>query len=112
MRYMAGESDKFDVYRDKRGEHLGVDLVGLGCEWGEALDLDRVGHLDVPAPALELIVDEASAVHRLDHTGDRLAVPGHERCECPQSIGVRSDRGHLDRGAVLIHDVYIEPLAR
>ena len=93
-------------------EHFRVDLVGLRCERGEPLDLDRVGHLDIPVPALQLIVDEPRTVHRLDDTRDRLAMPGYQPNERAQGVGIGAHRCHLDRGAVLIHHMNIEPLAR
>jgi hypothetical protein len=34
---------------------------------------------------------------------------GGERPEC---VGVRADRGHLDRPALLVEHMHIEPLAR
>jgi hypothetical protein len=41
----------------ERSQDLGVDLVGLAGKRSEALDLLRVGDLDVPAILLERVVD-------------------------------------------------------
>jgi hypothetical protein len=109
----VGQPDRrHELAAGQLGEDPGVDLVGLGGKGGEALDLLGIGDLDVPAEKLELVVDEAGPVHRLDRRADRLAVaihPGHER---PQRVGIGADGGHLDRSTVLIEQVHIEPLAR
>src|SRR6266511_1356666 len=51
-------------------EDAAVDLVGLAGERRQPLDLDRVGDLDLPAPALKLVVHEAGAAHRFDRGHD------------------------------------------
>jgi len=94
------------------GEDPGIDLVGLGGQGCEALDLHRVGDLDVPAIQLELVMDEAGPVHRLDRRAHLLPVagdPGDELAE-PEDLG--RGRGHLDRPAILVEDAHIKPLAR
>jgi hypothetical protein len=90
---------------------LGVAHVGLCGEWGEAFRLHRVGDRDVPAVALERVVDEASAGHRLDHGAHLLPLARHSSGEGAQGVGVRADGRHLDRLALLVKDVDIQPLA-
>src|SRR5207249_8157152 len=41
------------------GQHPGVDPVGRAGKWCQPLDLARIGDLHLPAPQLELVVDEA-----------------------------------------------------
>ena len=94
------------------GEHPGVDLVGLGGEGGAPLHLHRVGDLDVPATELELVVDEAGAVHRLDDRAHLVAVAGDPGDELPEPEGLGRGRGHFDRPTVLVEHVHIKPLAR
>ena len=109
----VGQPDRRDeLPAGQLGEDPGIDLVGLGGEGRQALDPQGVGDLDVPAGELELVVDEAGTVHRLDRRADRLAVAIHPGDKCPQGIAIGTDRGHLDRSPVLIEQVHIEPLAR
>jgi hypothetical protein len=73
-------------------EHHRIDLVGLASQGREALDLLRVGDLDVPAFLLERVVDEPGAGHRLDDGADGLGVdlvdpPG----EGSERVDVRRD---------------------
>ena len=63
-----------EVAAPEVGEDPGVDLVGLGRQGSQALDLHSVCDGDVPAPALELVVDEASASHRLYGRAHLLAL--------------------------------------
>ena len=73
------------------GQHPRVDLVGLARQGREALDLDRVCDLDFPAAALERVVHEAGAVHRLDrraHLDDPVIAFDTTR-EGHQAIGIR-----------------------
>ena len=52
------------------GEHrqdARVDLVGLARQRRQPLDLLRVGDQNLPAEALQRVVNEAGAGHRLDH---------------------------------------------
>jgi hypothetical protein len=49
--------------RDSSGEHPGVDSVCLAGKRGQAVDLLGVGDGDLEAGQLELVVDEAGAVH-------------------------------------------------
>jgi hypothetical protein len=71
------------------GQHPGVDLVGLARQRREALDPLRVGDLDLPPQALELIVHKASAVHRLDRRADRLAIDVYAIHQAAQPVGIR-----------------------
>jgi hypothetical protein len=53
------------------GQHPRVDAVGLARQRPQALDLLRVGDLDLPTTALQRVVHEPRAVHRLDRRLDR-----------------------------------------
>jgi hypothetical protein len=109
----SGSSDRrHEVAPGELGEDPGVDLVGLGRQGCEALHLHRVGDLDVPAVELELVVDEAGPVHRLDDRAHRLAVAGNPGDELAEPEDLGRCRGHLDRPAFLVEDVHIKPLAR
>jgi hypothetical protein len=101
-----------EVAPPELGEDPGVDLVGLGRQGCEALDLDRVGDLHVPAVQLELVVDEAGPVHRLDDRGDLVAVPGDPGDQLTQPEDLGRGRGHLHGSALLVKDMDIKPLAR
>ena len=109
----VGQPDRrHELAAGQLGEDPGVDPIGLRGKGGETLDLLGIGDLDVPAGELELVVDEAGPVHRLDRRADRLAVAIHPGDECPEGIGIGTDRGHLDRPAGLVEQVHIKPLAR
>jgi hypothetical protein len=54
----------------KLGQHLRVDPVGLARQRRQRPRSLRVGDAHIPAGKLELIVHEARAVHRLDHSDD------------------------------------------
>ena len=94
------------------GEDPGIDPVGLGGERGNALDLGRIRDLDLPTPALEGVVDEACPGHRLDRAADLVAMAQDAGRQRPERPGVGADGSYLDRPAVLIEHVHIEPLAR
>ena len=63
-----------EVPAGELGQDPGVDLVGLGRERGQTLDLHGVRNGHVPAPPLELVVNEAGASHRLYGRGHLLAL--------------------------------------
>jgi hypothetical protein len=94
------------------GEDPGIDPVGLGSQWRDALDLEGIGDLDVPAEQLELVVDEAGPGHRLDGRGHRLPVAADHPDQRPEGIPIGADGGHLHGPAILVEHVHIEPLAR
>ena len=94
------------------GEHPGVDLVGLGGQGRQTPRLGRVGDLDVPAQALQGVVDKAGTVHRLDRRLYRLAVPSDPLGERPEGVGIGPNGEELDRPTCLVEDVHIELLAR
>jgi hypothetical protein len=98
--------------RASSGEHPGVDPVGLAGQRGQALDLLRVGDLDLPPGQLKLVVDEPGAVHRFDRGHDRLAKPGGLPGQAPQPISVWRRRGDLDWLTRLVHQVHIQAVAR
>ena len=109
----SGSSDRgHEIASAELGQDPGIDPVGLGREGGETLDLQGIGDLDLPAEKLEGVVDEARPVHRLDRGADRLAMPIHPGDQGPQRVGIGPDGGHLDRPAILIEQMHIEPLAR
>jgi hypothetical protein len=56
-------------------------------------------------------VDEARPGHRLDHAAHPLAVAPDASGQRPERVGVRADGGHLDRPALLVEHMHIEPLA-
>jgi hypothetical protein len=93
------------------GQDPRVDLVGLGGERGDALDLGRIRDRDIPATQLERVVDEARPGHRLDRRAHLLTPPQDMGGQRPEGVGVRADGGHLNRPAVLIEHVHVEPLA-
>jgi hypothetical protein len=94
------------------GQHPRVDLVGLGGERGNTLDLGGIGDRDIPASELEGVVDEARPGHRLDRGAHLLPSAQDEGSQRPERVDVRTDGGHLDRSPVLIEYVHVEPLAR
>jgi hypothetical protein len=72
-----------------------------------ALDLLRVGDLDLPARHLQLVVHEAGAVHRLDRGVHRVAEPADPVGQRGQPAAVGDRRGHRQRRARLVHQVNI-----
>jgi hypothetical protein len=97
--------------RDSSGEHPGVDPVGLAGQGGQALDLLGVGDGDLPAGQLELVVDEAGAVHRLDRRPHRLSVGSRLAGQPTEPVGIWRRGGDLDRAALGIEQVHIQPVA-
>ncbi len=83
----------------------------FGCQWSQALGLDRVRDRHVPAVPLEGVVDEARAGHRLDDGAHLLPLARNPRGEGAQGIRVRPDGRHLDGLALLVKDVHIKALA-
>jgi hypothetical protein len=92
------------------GEYVGVDAVGLGGQRCQALDLLGVGERHVPAQLLELIADEAGAIHGLDGGADRLAVRGQPRGQAAQAVGVGRRGRRLEPRSVLIEQAYVHAL--
>jgi len=62
----------------------------------------RVGDLDLPAVKLEPIVYEARAVHRLDRSSDRLAMPIESSRQAEQAVGVRRCGTNLDARSITV----------
>jgi len=60
---------------------------------------------------LELVVDKAGAVHRLDRRPQRLLVPGKPSRQRAQPIRVRRRRTNLDPLARLVEQTEIETFA-
>src|SRR6266540_2821888 len=94
------------------GQDPGVDLVGLAGQRGQALDLLGVGDVDLPAAALERVVDEAGTGHRLDRRADRLAIVGEALGEPAKAVGVGRRGADVERAAVVGERVVVEPAAR
>jgi hypothetical protein len=97
--------------RDSSGEHPGVDPVGLTGKRGQALDLLGVGDGDLPAGQLELVVDKAGAVHRLDRRPHRLPVGGGLAGKPAEPVGIRRRGGDLDGAALGIEQAHVQPVA-
>ena len=94
------------------GQDPGIDAVGLGHQWRQALGALRVGDVDLPAEALEAVVHEARARHRLDCRAHRLrTLASHARGQRAQRIGVGADPGLEQPGAVLVEDADVESAA-
>jgi hypothetical protein len=93
------------------GQHPGVDPVGRARQRGQPLDLLGVGDGDLPAGQLELVMNEAGAVHRLDRCSHRPAVGGGLAGQPTQPVGIWWCGGDLDRAALGIKQVDIQPVA-
>jgi hypothetical protein len=93
------------------GQDPGVDAVGLAGKGCEALDLLGVGDLDLEAVALELVVEEASAVHRLHGGLDRLAVGEKTLGQALETTCVRRQGALVDQLAVSGEGVEVDSLA-
>jgi hypothetical protein len=76
----------------------------LHANGGQALDLDRIRDVDVPAAALQRVVHEPRARHRLDRRPHRhRAMAQLDAAREPrQAIGVRRRGADLDTAALLI----------
>jgi hypothetical protein len=83
----------------------------LQASGANPLDLLCVGDLDLPTGALELVVDETRAVHRLDRRADRRAMATNSLAQATQTIGVRWRRPDLDRRTLSVEQMEIETLA-
>jgi hypothetical protein len=101
-----------EVAAGKFGQHVSIDLVGLGGERGQALRFHRICNSDVPAPPLKGVVDEPRASHGLYGRGHLLAVAQDAIGEGAQGVRVWVNGRHLDRPTILVEQVHIEPLAR
>jgi hypothetical protein len=60
---------------------------------------------------LELVVDEAGAVHRLDRRPHRLAEASHPLRKVVQPVRIRRRHAGLDRLARIVEQVEVETLA-
>src|SRR6266545_6619369 len=93
------------------GQHPRVDAVGLARQRRQPLDPLRVGDLHLPPQALQRVVHEPRAVHRLDHRtdGPRPVAQLDQPDQPGQRIGVRRRRADLDALTVLIEQAVIHP---
>ncbi len=108
----VGQPDRrYEVAPGELGEHAGVDLVGLAGERCEPLDLLGVGDRDLPARELELVVDEARPVHRLDRRAHRSLVAGEPARERAQTVGIGGRGTRLDGHPVRIERAVVDALA-
>jgi len=87
-----------------------VDLVGLAGQRREPLDLLSIGDVDLPAGELELIVDEASAGHRLDGGADRFSIPIQPHHHSVQPVSIRRNAGDGECAALAVQDVDVQAL--
>jgi hypothetical protein len=69
------------------GEHAGVDLVGLASERGDALDLARVCHLDLPARLGEPVANPDRPAHHLQASAHLGPHPITSRASPSSSAG-------------------------
>ncbi len=92
------------------GEDPGVDLVGLGGQGGQALDLLRIRDLDIPAVQLEGVVNEARAVHRLDGGADGVPTTSDLLDEVAQPVCVGWAQSGGDPLAGIVEDADVEAL--
>ena len=92
----VGQPDlRHQVPTGQLGQHPRIDLVGLGGQRAPGPWPSRVSDRHVPAVALERVVDEAGAGHRLDHGAYLLALAAHARrayAGRPRRAGPRSPR--------------------
>jgi hypothetical protein len=108
----VGQPDRgHEIATRKLRQHPGVDPVGLAGKRRESLHLLRVGDLDLPADALELVVDEARSVHRLDRRTDRRAMAIKPFRQSAQTIRIRRGRTDLDRRTISAEQMEVETLA-
>jgi hypothetical protein len=93
------------------GQHPRVDAVGLARQRPQALDLLGIGDLDLPAAALQRVVHEPRAVHRLDRRpdGDRAMTQLDRAREPTQPIAVGRRRTDLDTTSLLIKQARVQP---
>jgi hypothetical protein len=87
-----------------------VDLVGLARQRRQTLDPLRVGDQHIPALALERVMDETRAGHRLDHPAHRLAALQHPPRQPANTIVVARHCELLDQLALPGQQTNIEPL--
>jgi hypothetical protein len=88
------------------GKDASVDAVGLAGERRQPSHAGGVGDVDVPAGELELIVDEAGAVHRLDRRPHLRA--GEAAGKGDDTVSVRRRGVDGDGAAALIERVKVE----
>src|SRR6266496_5094932 len=93
------------------GQHPSVDAVGLAGERRQPFHLLRVRDLDLPTGELELVVDEAGTVHRLDRRADRRPITVDPLRQAMQTVGIRWRRTDLDRRTLGVEQVEVETLA-
>ena len=88
---------------------MGVDPVGLGSQRRDALGLQGIGDLHVPAQHLQGVVDESRAGHGLDDRLDGLAEAADRVNEVAQAVGVLGERVLDEAATRLVEDAHVEP---
>jgi len=108
----VGQPDRrHELTARELGQHPSVDPIGFAGEWCQSLDLLCVRDLDLPTRPLELVVDEARPVHRLDRSSDRRAVATEPFRQSAQAVGIRRGRTKFDRRTLTVKQVEVETLA-
>lgn len=105
----CGEPDRgHRVATAEFGEQVGVDLVGLGGQWRDALGLRGVRDLHIPTEHFECVVNEPGTSHRFDDSLNRLTVATYVVDKMVQAVGVRRE-GVLDEAAArLVEDADVK----
>lgn len=102
---------RYQVPTTEFGEHAGVDAVGLAGERSQSLDALSVGDLHVPPCQLELVVDEAGAVHGFDGRSDGFTVASQAEGQGAEPAGFRESTRDFHRLALVGENVYVHSLS-
>jgi hypothetical protein len=92
-------------------EQPGVDPVGLAGQRRQPFHLDRVGDCNVPTGLLELVVDKAGAIHRLDRRPHRLGETSDASGKAAKTVSVGRRGTDLDPLSQLSEQAEVETLA-
>jgi hypothetical protein len=102
----CGKPDRrHQVASAELGEHSRIDLVCLAGERGESFDLYRVGDIDAPPSQLQLVVNEAGAIHRLDRRVHGFLMLLESTDEGTQAPTIRRHPPGVDTLARVVHHV-------
>ena len=109
----ADEYRRDQIAARQLGQHPRVDAVGLARQRRQALDLLRVGDLDLPATALKRVMHEPRPVHRLDRrphaTGPWRS--STRRAKPTQPITVRRRRAGLHPTSLAVEQAVVQTCA-